>query len=413
MSVVTKAELLELKSALEAERAARRQALEDSDAKSELLATVSHELRTPMGAIISMADLLLTTALDPTQRKYAETLQQSTRGLLSVLNDILDYSKLNSSTFALDLEPFELDKFMETLETALRAHAGQKGLNVEVTRDSGLPNNIVGDTARIRQILNNLLSNAIKFTDEGSIRLSASIATCDDAGGLMKFEVADTGVGIPATEHAMLFERFSQGSNSGDNDRGGTGLGLSIARALAEKMGGDLNFTSAEGSGSTFWFTVRFEHAEPRQPTAEMEQNTPAAVSAKTDKCVLVVDDNKVNQMLISAFLEKFGYGFELAGSGQDAIQMATNKDYDVILMDIRMPGMDGMETTRRLHDLQGEQTPVIALTAHAIDGSREACLEAGMVGFVTKPIDPRSLHAALLSVLDPNAEELVDTSAA
>ena len=399
-------EISRLKKALEDERAARRSVEQDSQAKSELMATVSHELRTPMGAIISMADLLLTTALDPTQRKYADTLQQSTRGLLSVLNDILDFSKLDASEFQLNLETLDLADFLETIETALRAHAGAKGLAVEVQLGDNLPQRIMADPARIRQVLNNLTSNAVKFTDTGTIAIGVDCVGQGGAKGEIRFEVSDTGTGITELERARLFKRFSQGDISLSDKRNGTGLGLAIARGLAEKMGGNLDFSSIPGSGSTFWFTAQYQTAMDVTENPCIPNELPQKLSTATRGKILVVDDNKVNQMLISAFLEKFGFGFEIAGNGQEALEMALAHNYDVILMDIRMPGMDGMETTRNLHESQPDdrQTPVVALTAHAIDGSRQACIEAGMSGFVTKPIDPHSLLAAITDNLESDA---------
>ena len=408
-------EISRLNKALEEERAARRRAELDNQAKSDLMATVSHELRTPMGAIISMADLLLTTALEPTQRKYADTLQQSTRGLLSVLNDILDFAKLGTSTFQLKTEAFDLGNFVESIETALRAHAGAKGLAVEIQRGRNMPKHIVADSARIRQVLNNLTSNAVKFTDSGTITIGVDCSPEGDAGGNIRFEVSDTGNGITELERARLFKRFSQGDISFSDERKGSGLGLAIARGLAEKMGGNLEFSSIPGSGSTFWFTANYQVAETMVTDQPVTENLSKQSAETLRGKILVVDDNKVNQMLISAFLEKFGFNFDTANSGPEAIEMANKTAYDVILMDIRMPGMDGMETTRKLHAGQTEdrKTPVVALTAHAIDGSRQACIESGMSGFVTKPIDPRSLLAAITEHLKPVDDESNSYSAA
>ncbi len=400
-------EISRLKKELEESRAALKHAELENQSKSELLSTVSHELRTPMGAIISMADLLLTTPLDPTQRKYADTLQQSTRGLLSVLNDILDYAKLDAHAFRLNLEPFDLYSFLESIAVALKAHAATKDILIEVQHGQNMPQHIIADQTRIRQVLNNLVSNAVKFTDVGTITLSIDCTSDANDGGLIRFEVSDTGIGITELERTRLFKRFSQGDGFLTGHRGGTGLGLAIARGLAEKMGGNLDFSSIPGSGSTFWFTARYKDVQEigsSEPTPDTGiENLPA----KAENRILIVDDNKVNQMLISAFLENFGYGFDIADNGGQALDMAIANNYDLILMDIRMPGMDGMETTKRLHRYQRNQakTPVIALTAHAIDGARNACLVAGMSGFVTKPIDPRSLAAAIMDVLDPGEE--------
>lgn len=403
------ARLVALEQALAEERAARETAEQASQAKSELLATVSHEVRTPLGAIISMADLLLTTALDETQRHYAETLRQSGRGLLAILNDILDYSKLAAGRVELETVRFDFIELVKAAGEALEARAAAKGLASTIEIDEACPPYLIGDPARIRQILDNLIDNALKFTETGSIRIRAAYL---GSGGepRLRLEVSDTGIGMSDAQRARVFEPYLQGDGSIAGRYGGTGLGLSIAQQLARAMGGDIGCESAAGQGSLFWFTVRAEPAQVPAAGDHGEQPTNALGAMPLSGHVLIVEDNDVNQMLIRAYLDNFGLTHETAENGKVALEMISQSTFDLVLMDIMMPVMDGIEATHRIRALGGPtaKVPIVALTANAMKGDREKYLAAGMDGYVSKPVGALDLFETLAEQLQPNCRRAV-----
>jgi CheY-like chemotaxis protein/nitrogen-specific signal transduction histidine kinase len=381
------------------ERQAKEEAEAADRAKSELLATVSHELRTPMGAIISMAELLQQSKLDDTQKKYAATLHQSARSLLTVLNDILDFSKLDAGRFELDIAPFDLHDLVQSVAHGLQARASDKGLASGLDIGATCPRFVKGDATRIRQILANLIDNALKFTSEGSVRLHVS-ARETRTSFMLRFDVTDTGIGLDRMDQERLFEPYTQGDSATASNYGGTGLGLSIAQRLVQLMGGDIGCESEVGQGSLFWFAVAAERAE------SSAQNSKTAKEVQTPRRMqghlLVVEDNAVNRMLIGAYLDEFGLTYEMVGDGVSAIMALASNAYDLVLMDIMMPELDGVETTQRIRLLHGPaaEVPIIALTAKAMKGDREKFLASGMNGYVSKPIRGRELHAALAPFL-------------
>jgi len=396
------ATLDELELALNAERTARARAEAESGAKSELLATVSHEVRTPLGAIISMAELLLATTLDDRQRHYAETLQRSGRGLLTLLNDILDYSKLEAGRFELEQVPFGFAELMQSVSEGLKARAGEKGLASSVDIAEAFPEKLIGDPVRIAQILNNLSDNALKFTEQGSVRIRAGYGR-DGDDIVLRLEVCDTGVGLTPEQIAHLFEPWEQGGSSVAVNYGGTGLGLSIARQLTQTMGGDLGCESSPGQGSMFWFTIRLREADNAAPNQQIVAQPSSVVIGPLSGHVLIVEDNDVNQMLIAAYLDQFGVSHETAVNGRQAVQMMQQNRFDVVLMDIMMPDMDGLEATRQIRALEGAAAtvPIIALTANAMRGDREIYLAAGMDGYLSKPVSAADIFTALCQHLE------------
>ena len=377
------------------EREAKEAAEAADQAKSELLATVSHELRTPMGAIISMAELLQQTALDETQKKYASTLHQSARSLLTVLNDILDFSKLDAGRFELDTAPFDLHDLVQSVAQGLQARASERGLASGLDIGATCPRFVRGDATRIRQILTNLIDNALKFTSEGSVRLHVS-ARETDSSFMLRFDVSDTGIGLDHEGQERLFEPYIQGGSTTATQYGGTGLGLSIAQRLVLLMGGEIGCESEVGQGSMFWFAIAAERAESSQKAKE------AQPTRRLQGHLLVVEDNAVNRMLIGAYLDEFGLTYEMVETGASAIMALASNSYDLVLMDIMMPELDGVQTTQRCRLLHGPaaEVPIIALTAKAMKGDREKFLASGMNGYVSKPIRGRELHAALAPFL-------------
>jgi CheY-like chemotaxis protein/nitrogen-specific signal transduction histidine kinase len=391
------AQIQGLVDALAAERQAREMAEIADKAKSELLATVSHELRTPMGAIISMAELLRQTPLDATQERYAATLQQSARSLLTVLNDILDFSKLEADRFELDTAPFDLHDLVQSVAQGLQARASDKALASGLDIGASSPRFVKGDAARLRQILSNLIENALKFTSEGAVRLHASAR---ETGGklMLRFEVTDTGIGLSDAEQGRLFLPYVQADRSVAGRYGGTGLGLSIARRLTQLMGGEIGCESVVGQGSLFWFAIPMERSETGiQATEEVKEE-----QGRVFGHVLVVEDNAVNRMLIGAYLDEFGLTYDIVEGGTEAIVAIAGNRYDLVLMDIMMPGLDGIETTKRIRAMQGliARVPIVALTAKAMKGDRETYLAAGMDSYVSKPIRGRELFAAIAPFL-------------
>ena len=396
------ARVQELEQALAAETRAREAAEAAFAARSELLATVSHEVRTPLGAIIAMADLLLNGKLDARQRRYAEALRQSGGSLLAVLNDVLDHSKLEAGRFELEPVAFALPQLMQSVAAAVAARAQEKGLESALTMAPDCPDQIVGDPVRLRQILDNLTDNALKFTETGRVDLAVA-CSAEGADIILRFEVRDTGPGLSEAQIEGLFQPYAQADSSVAVTYGGTGLGLTIARRLAELMGGSLGCESVEGEGSLFWFTARVAAALP--------MDEPAVDGAEPDHGlgplrghVLIVDDNHINQMLIAAYLEKFGVTFKAVKSGREALRELRESAVDLVLMDVMMPELDGLQTTRFIRAMDGDaaKVPIVALTANAMKADRDAYLAAGMDDYVSKPVGAKALFKVIAAFLRP-----------
>jgi PAS domain S-box-containing protein len=382
---------IERKKAEEELLLAKRQAEESVKSKDQFLANMSHEIRTPMNAIIGYTELLTQSEISGQQKEFADSVRLAGVNLLHIINDILDFSKIESGTLSIESEPANIRTLLNNVYNLLKISARNKGIEFDFRIDPGLPDYIICDTFRLNQVLINIVGNAIKFTDRGSVQVYVKKTNelfdrCE-----LKFIVKDTGIGIPDDKKDAIFERFSQVNNEINRKYEGTGLGLSISKSLIELMGGKLQFNSEFNVGSEFYFFLCFDIAT--RASMVIKEQKPDLTGFSSPPAILLIEDNQLNQVLAKNVLEKQGFTVSIADNGLRGLELMEKQSFDLVLMDLQMPELDGYQTTARIRQDMASDIPIIAMTAHSIVGEKEKCLAAGMNDFISKPFDQSDLY--------------------
>ncbi len=393
---------------------AKERAEEANRLKSEFLANMSHEIRTPMNGFMGMLDVLAETPLSVDQRDFLETARDSATSLLQILGDILDFSKIEAGRLTLDPVPISIAALIEETSRPLEVVAQRKGVELRRSTYDNVPPMVAGDPVRLRQVLLNLASNALKFTSAGFVDIRASLEGMEGRDAVLRFTVADSGIGLTPAQQRVIFEPFRQADGSTTRNYGGIGLGLTISKRLVALMGGRIGLSSVPGQGSTFWFTAKVGVAVEADSGPGLVKLARAVGVASSGRLrILVAEDNLVNQRVVKTLLERRGHTVELAETGAAAVERAAQQSFDVILMDVQMPEMDGIEATGfiRRHDAQRRiHTPIVMLTAHAMQGDRERFVAAGADGYVTKPIQMEQLEAEIEAAMAHEAADCLAT---
>jgi PAS domain S-box-containing protein len=382
-------------------REAKEQAEAGTLAKNEFIASISHEFRTPMNGILGLSEILKNSPLNPDQSDLLKGIISSAENLLVLLNDVLDFSAIEAGKMEMNFQPFLLDRVLEDIALVVKLKASEKSLEFSIHTGPGVPNHITGDSHRLRQIILNLANNAVKFTDTGNISLQVKVAEKGPGKVYLRFEVTDTGMGIPQENISSLFQVFTRVKRDKSKVIAGTGLGLSICKKLTELMGGSIGVDSVVGKGSTFWFVLPFTLTAPQKGTQPQDVMAPQQLFK--GRRVLVAEDNAINQKIVSFQLKKMGFEIDMTENGQEALERYNSGSYDLIILDIQMPVLDGYQVAKAIRSREKNTSmhaPIIALTANAMKGDRELYLEAGMDGYVSKPFTFETLQETIVNLI-------------
>ncbi|MCW3104511.1 MAG: Signal transduction histidine kinase [Bacteroidetes bacterium] len=402
---VAEQSLKEANNAVQELMQARKELEELMKVKEQFLANMSHEIRTPMNAIVGFTSLLLKTELNAEQKQYINAVKTSGENLLVIINDILDFSKIQSGKFVFEQIEFRLSQVFSTFTEMMLPKSTEKNIQLLTKIDKKIPDHLIGDPTRLNQIFLNLVGNAIKFTEMGEVKVTVDLLKESGDEVELEFKVIDSGIGIPENKLASVFEGFTQASNETTRKYGGTGLGLTIVKQLIEMQGGSIRVESKVGEGSVFTFNIKFKKNLNPDTGKKKVQEMPEPEFLK-ELHILLVEDNNLNQILAKKVLNDWHWKVDVADNGLMAVEKIKNNDYDVVLMDIQMPEMDGYEATRRVRKTFDEprcHVPIIAMTAHALAGEAEKCLNVGMDDYISKPFDKKMLYSKIISAINKN----------